>query len=412
MSGQSITERWEYLTDIITSYDGHEKRLKIRQYPRHFLSYEYPAINWMQAQWLRGLGRLRQSDTYYIPMWHTPVYLREDHIAGKALYIQSECMMSLDQAEYIEIFVKDDVNQIGINIVSKVQLYLDGIIAVTRPINRPLDRRNTWIFPLKKCAIKPMSGLNYIYSNGTIITHSFEDLLQRPVAVHIPQKYLTDYEDYPQRNRWNLPETIDDKQVLTISPQWIDDSSVTLSVEKLANKVDNETGIFLYDLKNSKSYDIHTLELSLLYKESISNMIRFFKRVQGRYKSFYAPTWVNDIEIYNDLVSSNNFVYTEWAKISDFYLSNNRSKKLVIFTKDWQSFIFDIMTYTYEDVDEETRYGKIIFTTNIGFNLRKERILMASYLNLVRFDSDELQLNYESNTVANTTLVMKEVDDE
>ena len=36
---------------------------------------------------------------------------------------------------------------------------------------------------------------------------------------------------------------------------------------------------------------------------------------------------------------------------------------------------------------------------------------MVSFLNFVRLDSDELQLNYESNEVANTTLVMKEIDD-
>lgn len=412
MAGSAITEKWEYLTDVITSYDGHEKRLKIRQYPRHFLSYDYPSMNWMQAQWLRGLGRLRQSDTYYIPMWHTPVYLREDHLAGKALYIKPECMMSLDQCEWIEIFVKDDVNQTGVNIVRRVHEYLDGIIALKKSIEKPLNMKNTWIFPLKRCSIQPMTGLNYIYSNGSNVTQSFEDLLQKPTSVHVPDKYLSDYEKYHQMNRWNLPELLDGKQVLTISPQWVEESSVSLAIDKATTKIDNETGIFLYDLKNSKSYDVHTLELSLMYKESINNMIRFFKRVQGRYKSFYAPTWVNDIQIYDDLLPTNNFVYTEWGKISDFYLSNKRSKKLVIFTKDWQNFILDILTYTYENRADGTKYGKVVFTNNIGFNLSKDNILMASYLNLVRLDSDELQLNYETNEVANTTLVLREVDDE
>ena len=36
---------------------------------------------------------------------------------------------------------------------------------------------------------------------------------------------------------------------------------------------------------------------------------------------------------------------------------------------------------------------------------------MISYCNRVRFDNDTLVLNYESNIVANTTLVMREVDD-
>jgi len=364
-----------------------------------------------EAQWLRGLGRMRQSDTYYIPMWHTPVYLKEDHIAGKALYIRPECMLSLDQCEWIEIFVRDDVNQGGINTIRKVYQYLDGIIALEKSIDSPMNKKNTWIYPLKKCSVQPLENLNYIFSNSTSITHNFEDLLLKPATVHIPDKYLSDYEDYRQRNRWNLPELIDNRQVLTISPQWVEDSSVALSVDKAVNRLDNTTGVFLYDLKNTKSYDIHTLELSLLYKESINNMIRFFKRVKGRYKSFYAPTWVNDIQIYDDLFPTNNFVYTEWGKISDYYLSNKRPKKLVVFTKDWQSYILDILSYGYEMRADGTRIGKVIFTRPIGFRLSKDKILMASYLNLVRFESDELQLNYETNNIANVTLVMREVDD-
>ena len=393
MAGSAITEKWEYLTDIITSYNGKEQRIKVRQYPRHFLSYDYPAMNKYQAQWLRGLGRMRQSDTYYIPMWHTPVYLSEDHIAGRALYIERECMMSLDQVEWIEIFVHDD-----------------GIIGLEKRIDRFLNKKNTWIFPLKRCSVQPMNGLQYIYSNGSNITYSFEDLLLKPDTIHIPYKYLTDYEYYKQRNRWHLPEKLNNRDVLTISPQWLEDDSVTLSVDKATNRLDNETGVFLYDLKNNMSYDIHTLELNLLYKQSINNMIRFFKRVCGRYKSFYAPTWANDIDIIEDIWASNNFVYTGWNKISSFYLSNKRPKKLVIFTKDWQSYILDIMTYSYA-TRGGVRVGKIIFTMPIGFNMQISNILMCSYMNLVRLDSDELQLNYESNNVANTTLVMREVDD-
>ena len=39
-------------------------------------------------------------------------------------------------------------------------------------------------------------------------------------------------------------------------------------------------------------------------------------------------------------------------------------------------------------------------------------ILMVSYFNLVRFDSDSLKLEYESNIVAGVDLVMREVDDD
>ena len=45
MADTKITERYEFKTDIITAWDGHEQRIKTRQLPRHFLTYDYSAMN-------------------------------------------------------------------------------------------------------------------------------------------------------------------------------------------------------------------------------------------------------------------------------------------------------------------------------------------------------------------------------
>lgn len=412
MSGSQITEKYEYLTDIITSYDGHEQRIKTRQYPRHLLSYDYDAMDCLQAQWLRGLGRIRQSDTWYIPMWHSPIYLTEDFYYGKALYVRQKDMYSLRDCEWIEIFVSDDINSAvaGKNLVLKVELYQDGIIGLAEVLNRYLDKRNTWIYPLKRCSVQPMGDLSYIFSNGTHIVHNFEDLLDIPVSARLPNKYISNYETYRSKNRWKLPDYIGSFEVLQIEPTWADDEAVKLSVEKAVNRLDNETGMFWYDLKNRNSYDTHTYQYILLNQEMIHNMIRFFHRVGGKWKGFYYPTWANDLQPIKDLEQGDNFILVDWANIRDYYLINSRKKKIVIFTKDWKSYIYDIMSYSRQTEDDK-KVGKVLLQQTIRNTISLENILMVSFLNFVRLDNDELQLNYESNEVANTTLVMKEVDD-
>lgn len=415
MSGSMITEKYEYLTDIITSYDGHEQRIKTRQEPRRLLSYDYEAMDAYQAQWIRGLGRMRQTDTYYIPMWQSPVYLTEEHEAGKALYVRKEDMFNLRDCEWIEIFTHDDVTQqSGANIVRQVYEYgerLDsGIIGLKKSINKHLDPRNTWIYPLKRCSIQPMSDLMYRFSNGSHIVHNFEDLLQKPVRVNVPYTFLSVDEEYTGKNRWRLPQYIDNYEVLRIEPTWADDEAVKLGVDKAVNRLDNETGMFWYDLKNSRSYDTHTYQFILLNQQMIHNMIRFFNRICGKWKAFYYPTWVNDLILIEDIHADENFIITGWNKIAQYYLNNKRTKKIVVFTKDWQSYIFDVVTYVEEETDDGT-IGKVVLPTEAMIDISKDNILMISYLNFVRLDSDELQLNYESNVVANTTLVMKEIDD-
>ena len=412
MSGQAITEKYEYKTDIITSYDGHEQRIKTRQFPRHMLSFDYPAMDCLQAQWLRGLGRIRQSDAWYIPMWQSPIYLSDDFYGGTVLYIRKEDMFSLRDCEWIEIFVTDDINSStgGKNIVKQIATLQDGGITLKFPIKKKLNKLNTFIYPLKRCSVQPMGSSSYVYSNGEQVTHNFEDLLDIPPTVVVPNKYIANYEDYRGKNRWHLPDYVGDYEVLQIEPTWADDEAVKLGIDKATNRLDNETGIFWYDLKNTRSYDIHTYQYILINQEMIHNMIRFFKRVSGMWKPFYYPTWANDIQPKRTLIAGDSSISVDWINIRDYYLLNTRKKKIVIFTKNWKSYIYEIMTYTKREVGGKWE-GNIVLQEQIKQTIPLENILMVSFLNLVRLDSDELQLNYESNITANTTLVMREVDD-
>lgn len=415
MAGSYITEKYSFKTDIITSYDGREQRIATRQNPRHLVTYDYPSMNCLEAQWLRGLMRMRQSDTYFIPMWHNVIKLRENYDPSNVnlnhyLRIEEDGMYDLINCEAIEIFKQDDVNQ-SQNIVRRVRQYYNGMIRMREKIDIPLDTRNTFIYPLIKCSTQPSTGLQYVYSNGSNVPISFEDLLEIPPDIVVPHSYIYEYEDYPLRNRWGLPGDINGVEMFFITPQWAEDSGWGLSVEKNVNRLDNETGMFWYDLKNVKSYDVHTMQVTLMNKKEIHNMVKFFKRMKGKWKSFYAPTWVNDIDIYGDCVAGQSYIYTSWNKIKKYYLSNKREKKLVIFTKDWKSYIVDVWTYLDEKLPSGEKVGKLMLKSPLTSTISNDNILMASYLNRVRFDSDDLQLNYESNIMANTTLTLREVDD-
>ena len=87
-----------------------------------------------------------------------------------------------------------------------------------------------------------------------------------------------------------------------------------------------------------------------------------------------------------------------------------RKKAIIIFTKKWESYILEIMSYTTEEILGKT-YGKLILTSNVPRPISVDEVLMVSYFNLVRLDSDNLKLDYESNTAATVDLAMKEVDD-
>lgn len=410
MADTKITEKYEYKTNIITNYDGSEQRIKTRQYPRHLLSYDYDAMNSYQAQWLRGMNRIRQSDTYYMPMWHNVAYLTEDFIEhGKALYIDKDYMYNFDNCNWIEIFVKDDELQSGVNIVRQVDQYTDNIIALKKKIDIPLNKLNTWVYPLKKVNFQPNNGIKYVYSDGTNVTMNYEDLLlQSPTQ--IPYKYRVDYDILDNFNIYNIPDKQDNKEVFLFEPQWADDDSDTLEISKNTQRLDNETGYFVYDLKNNSTYDTHKFTLILNGQKMLNNLKKFFFRMSGMYKSFYIPTWAYDIKPCFDIKTGTNFIYTKFNLLYKMYAQNTRKKKIIIFTRDFKSYIYSILAYNIETINN-IKYGKIFLEQTITDYIPVDNVRLISYFNIVRFNDDALEIDYEANTKATTTLSFKEVDD-
>ena len=410
MADTKITEKYQYKTSIITAYNGYEQRISLRDSPRHFLSYDYTAMKSFDAQWLRAVLRMKQSTPLYIPMWHNPLYLVEDSLKGNNyIKIEETSMYNLDRCSAIVVFVDDSVK--NVNTYYSTNMYGDGgIVGIHPDLNKSLNKKSAHVYPLIKCSIQPITGLDYVYSNGSNVTINFEDLLEES-PVKVPNKYLIDYYDiYSGMNRYKIPYTYGGENVLTLSPQWVDDGSVTLDIEKQTTKLDNDIGIVSYDSKNNLSYDKSTYNWYLMNKSEINNMIKFFHRIKGMYKSFYMPSWVNDFSPCFDIKAGQNYIYTEFDSLYKYYLSNNRKKKIIIFTKGLKSYIVDILSLTFETIADK-KYGKLLLANPITVDLSLSNIKMISYFNHVRLDSDELQLNYESTQVAQVTLTTKEVDD-
>lgn len=410
MAETMITERFEFKTNILTAYGGNEQRRKLRVIPRHYLSYDYKAMDCFQAQWIRGNMRVRQSDVIYLPMWHNPIRLSQDYIENtRYLYIGPTYMLSLHRCNTILIFKHD--NYTLENISKVIESYGDSYIYLKKPLSLDtvLSKKTAVIYPVIECSVQPNSTVDYIYTNGTNTTLNFEDILYTP-DIDVPQKYLDNYETYDSYNKFNLPITYNGVELFLNTPQWVDDTDNTLSVDKNAVKLDNDLGVFKYDVKNTKSYDKVGYNIYLQNKKEINNFIRFMNKTSGRFKSFYMPSWVNDFQICKDIQINTNYIYTKFSLLYKYYATNSRAKKLVIFKKDRTVKIITIFSYTTETINN-VMYGKLLLSEPFNENLAISNIRMISYLNRVRFDSDSFTFNYETPVVAQVQLAFKEVDD-
>lgn len=410
MSATKITVTYQYLTDVWKNYDGTEQRRCLRNEPRRLISYDYIAMNTREAHWMRDVARKKQSNYDYVPMWHDIAYLSQEFIGGTTMYMQPEYMLGFHNCDMVEIFIKDDAyHATGVNAVKKVRSYVGDTIRLRNVLNRTLNPKNAYIVPLIRCSILMDQTFNYIFSNGTDITYNYEDIMYKP-PFDIDPMYFEFYTDIEQYNRFKLPSMFNNRHVFVMSPQFVEDQDVKLSISKNVNRVDRNTGIFAYDLKNERAYDNFGFTVLLRNKKMINNMILFSNLVKGRYKSFYCPSWVNDFTLTSAVQAGRNYVYVDAADIYRYYGNNSRKKHIVIFTKDWDSIILEVMLITYEVVND-VRRGKLIFSSVPRRSVSLANVWMCSFFNLVRLESDDLKIDYESNIAATVNLAFVEVDD-
>lgn len=403
-----ITEKFEFKTDVIQSYNGEEQRIKLRQIPRHYLTFDYSTMDEQQTQWVSGLLRNRQDGVIHIPMWHNTFNLTEYAGKGsKALYINQKYLFGLRNCDALMCFAGDSIK--GINETYLINtIEARGLIGLKNALEKEKFAEINPIVPLIRCAIQPVDNFGYCTSNVAEIAVNFEDILYRP-TINFPNNFLYDFDEkHEGRNFHNLPLAYKGTEVFTEVPNWIGDKGITFDMEKNTVKLDNETGKFKYDVKSNLVVDKTRLEFLLPCRENISNFIRFFHRCEGRLKAFYAPSWVNDITLYDDLKAGLSYFYIDFDSMSKYYNKETLKKKVIVFLKDGTNVILDIMGYS-NDVVNGRRLGKIFLGQNLTRTIPKSSIYMISFFNLYRFDDDVLQIDYETTEVATVNIVIKEV---
>lgn len=402
-----IKEKYSFLTDIITSYSGKEQRIKLRQVPRRSYEFDYDAMDGLQGMWVRGIMRFRISDAYYLPMWQSPVLLRKDFNGGKNLEVNPDTMYGARDCTYLFIFAHDDMTG-TINDIVKINNVYDGVIELRQAYHKALNMKNALIYPLRRCNVTEDMSTKYVYHDGGSITGKFEDLMEKSKKP-FPPFLLNEYREIDKINRFSLPYIYKNKDMFIWEPQWTDEEE-ELSAARNVKRLDTETGVYKYDIKSNIFSDINVLRIVMKTRNEIDNLIKFFTKMGGKYKSFYAPTYANDFVLSRDAKVGDSHLITAFASLHKFYLNTDNHKSIIIFFKDWTYKIIPIAGYTYE-MRNDQRYGKLLLGETLDKDINMKDVFIISYLNLVRFDSDDLEIEYETVSVATAQVTLREVHD-
>lgn len=362
-----VKETLEFLTDVITAYDASEKRSALRNKARQTFSYTTPIQAWRSAVTFNTeYGAIRKD-------WAIPIWTESQSVgnvsAGLNYITCNTTLYDLRNSSLAMLFNSCGVCQIlEITTVDSDKINLS---TNTTLIN------NAWLIPVRKGFVdgdiqKPTNGAN----SKTTINFVIDD---NPIlSPSDPTQYLSDdiYYDLPLLNGGSLDTSLTQQQDIN---DW--------SLGPIARRTNWNKPQF------GKPYR------SILEGASaIRDYKNFLFRRAGRYRSFWFPTFENNLRLTStgaitNLISFQSDSFIDYASL--------RTHIAIEANGVWYPRALSGITQATPDTVQATLSSAI--------NINANTITRISYLGLHRFDADRIELTWLGNNVVEANVQILEL---
>ncbi len=399
-----ISETVEFLTQIHKAWDGTEQRASVRPLPRRMLSYDYIGMKHWQSQYLRALAYSQQTQLFQIPVWHSAVTLQEELFRGSyGFSIPKETIWGWRGATHAMTWLSDEY---GGDTYQLNAIGGDGSVSFTRTLPEDWEAGKAVACPIVWAVLKSEDKFSSATSEYSELTLNVE-VLRETHAPELPVSYNENHDETVKKPFCNgLPLSYQGRELFLTMPSWA--NAVESDYTRNAYRLDNKTSPFLYDLRGPDPVETKELPFLFTTRQEINNFQRFFYRMKGRLHSFFAPTWLNDVELAQDAPNGQSYLLAKFPAYWKYFNNTSRRKTAIIFRRDNTAEIIKFAGYS---TDESGTCGKIWLTGNLSRSLNLKDVWRISFLSKYRFDNDSMIIDYATPTVGTTSMPFVEVTD-
>lgn len=404
MAEHRIQETIEYLTQILTGWDGTEQRMALRTEPRRKVCFRYTGMSGKESIFLRSLSNGLITKKIEMYMWQHARLIPHDIKAGEQAVIQLDPKDMWGYRDCSGFLITRRFGESEKHELASIDA--TGLLVASDKFVKSYEAGSVSVVPL-------FYGILDQEDNYTDVTASTADMcinveVMPSAADVVLPVYINQY-NYPWltfAESINAETVYKDHELFMFPPSWTED--IKSSFSRNVNRLDNNTGYFRVDVKSKTTTMTRTFSFSTGSKDHIQFLERFFYRCRGRWKSFYMPTWTSDIELAVTARAGAKEIYGSFQYYYNFYKSNKRRRKIVVFFYDNTIEIIELAGWA-RAIDHNK--CKIFLAKNLSRTLKKESIRMISFLVLVRHNSDTMTIDYETHEEANVNFEVTEVDD-
>lgn len=368
----TVEEQYNWLTNILTSYNGTEQRISVRGAPRRIVNATFRLETDDQIQRFQELIYKGNDSGIGVPMWQYASGLQNDVNIGTNIFEVDLAMTDVRPGDAMLVVDLIDDTNFAVFTVGSVSI---GSITALVTSTRAFKAGHTILVPLMVGKIQDSSQLKIDTVWGetslTVEESTGHDVVSRP---NTPGDLVTYYDSYPvldklPLNTANITSTINSAELI--------DYDVGKSVKKV-----NWTYPKLAVTREYVVERLQTVNQMDYWKE-------FMQAINGSQKPFLMRTFGNDLEIDPASVSFTNSIVV----LGKFYgerLFQRDSHKRLVFHTDQGEYYRKVISVLVDTTNKKT-------TLNLDEPLPNSvtQNLFVEYLIKMRLTNDQIILTHD-----------------
>lgn len=370
-----IIERLEWLTDVITSFDGSEQRIALRAYPRRYFEWAV-ALSDSDRRAAENLLHNWQARTFAIPVWMDSQSLSAP-VSGGADTIA------------IDTTTRDfRVNGLmGVSTgprtfeIAQVSAITDDLVTLSAPLlgDWPIGAE---VFPVRAARLPDDVRLSRFDGDTSYGMLRWECIEDSDWATSVGSTYRS-------------------QPVLTQAPNWTEDVEQGFA-RKLAN-FDPGTGPAFWDEEGGGAIMAQSHRWLMDGRAQINAFRRWLYARRGRLSSFWLPTFAQDFKVVAGIGSTASTIDVEHCGYTDTIGQDIGRRDIRIELHGGTSYMRRITGCS----EVSNTVERISIDSTLGAAVAPGDIRSVSYLDLVRLEADAAEIAWIRWDLAESRLMTR-----
>lgn len=364
-----LVESMAFLTDVIEAVDGKEQRIALRKNPRQGLEVTY-LLDLTERQRFQNLLMEWQGNAFAVPVWHEELFTTAAASASAtSVSVQSTANVDLR------------VGGMGVVFESPTKFDVIVISAVTS---------TTVSFTTTPLTFSYSAGASVVPVRVAFLVDAVRGGRAINNLERFEASFLVDDNDTgaltADTTGWSTylgKVLLDDCNVL--------DSEIPFELSQRVTRVDSATGVVSQSSRWDKNKRVHQKGFGAHDRAEITKLKRLLLALRGRQKSFWIPTFIDDLTVVANLTSGSSTMDVENVGYVRFVQNREPKRTFKITFTDGTSAVRVVQSSTLISATVE----RLTLDTTWGSTKTPAEVRRVQFYELVRFDADELNLEFK-----------------